>query len=227
LSLAANTAVDWDSIDTVLLDMDGTLLDLHFDNYFWTQHLPKRYSEMLAVPLHEINADIAIRLQQKQGTLAWYCTDYWSREFALDIIAIKSEIKHLICERPQVLKFLEKIGAMGKRRVLVTNADRASIALKFSMTQIEPLLDEVISSHDYGIPKEQQLFWHQLKQHVPFDKARTVFIDDSDSVLKAAKTFGIGHIFAINQPDSTQCPRHRDEFAELVNFLDLLSPFDG
>jgi hypothetical protein len=132
LSLAANTAVDWDSIDTVLLDMDGTLLDLHFDNYFWTQHLPKRYSEMLAVPLHEINADIAIRLQQKQGTLAWYCTDYWSREFALDIIAIKSEIKHLICERPQVLKFLEKIGAMGKRRVLVTNADRASIALKFS-----------------------------------------------------------------------------------------------
>ncbi|MEC7663678.1 MAG: haloacid dehalogenase, partial [Pseudomonadota bacterium] len=26
-------ALDWQNIDTVLLDVDGTLLDLHYDNF--------------------------------------------------------------------------------------------------------------------------------------------------------------------------------------------------
>ncbi|HBT55971.1 MAG TPA: haloacid dehalogenase, partial [Pseudomonas sp.] len=32
--------LNWNAIDTVLLDMDGTLLDLHFDNHFWLEHMP-------------------------------------------------------------------------------------------------------------------------------------------------------------------------------------------
>ncbi len=219
--------LNWDSIDTVLLDMDGTLLDLHFDNYFWTKHLPIRYSEIHGVPHAQINTEIHTRLKEKQGSLEWYCTDYWSSEFSLDIITIKSEVKHLICERPQVLPFLERLGAMGKNRVLVTNADRAGLKLKFSKTKIEPLLDTVISSHDYGIPKEQQQFWHQLKRDISFDLTRTVFIDDSIPVLRAAKDFGISHIFAVTQPDSTQPQRIHSEFPRLGNFLDLLSPVNG
>lgn len=219
--------LNWDSIDTVLLDMDGTLLDLHFDNYFWTKHLPIRYSEIHGVPHALINTEIHTRLMEKQGSLEWYCTDYWSSEFSLDIITIKSEVKHLICERPQVLPFLERLGAMGKNRVLVTNADRAGLKLKFSKTKIEPLLDTVISSHDYGIPKEQQQFWHQLKRDISFDLTRTVFIDDSIPVLRAAKDFGISHIFAVTQPDSTQPQRIHSEFPRLGNFLDLLSPVNG
>ena len=27
--------IDWTQLDTILLDMDGTLLDLEFDNHFW------------------------------------------------------------------------------------------------------------------------------------------------------------------------------------------------
>ncbi|MCP4043692.1 MAG: haloacid dehalogenase, partial [Gammaproteobacteria bacterium] len=34
--------INWNSIHTVLLDMDGTLLDLHFDNQFWLEHVPLR-----------------------------------------------------------------------------------------------------------------------------------------------------------------------------------------
>lgn len=227
MSLGANLSIDWNNIDTVLLDMDGTLLDLHFDNYFWTQYLPTRYSEIHSVPLTEISPMIQKRLEEKQGSLEWYSTDYWSAQFNLDIIAIKREIKHLICERPQVLRFLETLGAMGKHKILITNADRPGLELKFSETEIAPLLDRVISSHDYGIPKEQQNFWHQLKTDVPFDSARTVFIDDSESVLNAAKRFGIKHIFAVAQPDSSQLREVNSDFPSLVNFLDLVRPVDG
>ena len=30
-------------VDTVLLDMDGTLLDLAFDNYFWQKLVPETW----------------------------------------------------------------------------------------------------------------------------------------------------------------------------------------
>ena len=42
-------SLPWSDIDTVLLDMDGTLLDLHFDNHFWLEHLPQRYAELHGV----------------------------------------------------------------------------------------------------------------------------------------------------------------------------------
>jgi putative hydrolase of the HAD superfamily len=35
-------SLDWDRIDDVLLDMDGTLLDRHFDNFFFEEELPRR-----------------------------------------------------------------------------------------------------------------------------------------------------------------------------------------
>ena len=37
--------IDWNAINTVLLDMDGTILDLHFDNYFWKEYVPQKYAE--------------------------------------------------------------------------------------------------------------------------------------------------------------------------------------
>ena len=34
--------IDWSRIDTVLLDMDGTLIDLRFDNHLWNVVVPDR-----------------------------------------------------------------------------------------------------------------------------------------------------------------------------------------
>ncbi|HNG60363.1 MAG TPA: haloacid dehalogenase, partial [Cellvibrionaceae bacterium] len=36
--------IPWQAIDTLLLDMDGTLLDLHYDNYFWLEYLPRAFA---------------------------------------------------------------------------------------------------------------------------------------------------------------------------------------
>lgn len=33
--------IAWQEVDTVLLDMDGTLTDLAFDNYFWQTLVPE------------------------------------------------------------------------------------------------------------------------------------------------------------------------------------------
>lgn len=212
----------WDQVDTVLLDMDGTLLDLHFDSYFWMQHLPRRYGEKYGLSTEQAIPDIAQRLAAKQGTLDWYCTEFWSRELDMDIVGLKREIKHLIAERPQTLDFLEVLGHRGKDRVLITNAHPDSVEIKFAVTGIQPLLDQVITSHDYGCPKEDQRFWQQLQQHMPFDPARTLFIDDSEAVLRSAQTYGIAHLLAIEIPDSQQPARPSYGFPAIQAFSQVL-----
>ena len=214
--------LDWDSIDTVLLDMDGTLLDLHFDYYFWTQHLPEKYNQIQNGDIQQTTLYIANRLAEKQGQLEWYCTDYWSKQFGLNIIQAQAEVKHLIQERPQVIEFLESLGRKQKNRVLITNSDRPSIELKFANSAIEPLLDQVISSHDYRAAKEDQQFWYELQKNLDFDPATTLFIDDSESVLNAAHQFGIKHLLSIKQPISTQPREDISQFPMIDDFMSLI-----
>lgn len=225
--MADNGNLDWQTIDTVLLDMDGTLLDLHFDSFFWLQHLPRRYSQLHNVPEDIAVADLHQQLIAKRGTLDWYCTDYWSRQLDVNIVELKREIQHLIGERPQTLAFLRVLGQMNKQRILVTNAHPDSIAIKFAVTDIEPLLDTVISSHNYGYPKEEQQFWQQLQSNIDFDPDRTLFIDDSEPVLNAARQYGIHYLLTIETPDSQQPSNPSNNYSALRNFEQILAIDNG
>lgn len=213
---------DWNSIDTVLLDMDGTLLDLHFDNFFWLNYLPRRYAEHHGVCPDQASRELHTRFAEKRGTLDWYCLEYWSTELAVNIRQLKEEIDHLIQERPYVQEFLHELGVTGKQRVLITNAHPQSLDLKLATTGIDPLLDTVVSSHQYRAPKEEPAFWHQLHRHIPFDPARTLFVDDTERILSVARDFGIQHLLCIAQPDSKAEPRQTCEFPTITHFNELL-----
>ena len=214
--------INWRAIDTVLLDMDGTLLDLHFDNYFWITYLPRRYAEHHGLCPDKATADLHRTFHEKRGTLEWYCLDYWSRELAVDIRALKEEIQHLIAERPHAMTFLKALKAAGKHRCLITNAHPKSLSLKLSLTGIGSELDIVISSHELGHPKEASSFWDALRSRLNFDPSRSLFIDDSPSVLAAAQRFGIAHIYAIAQPDSQRQPGNTGEFPAIHHFDEVL-----
>ncbi|MCK4586177.1 MAG: haloacid dehalogenase, partial [Gammaproteobacteria bacterium] len=59
--------IDWKKIKTVLLDMDGTLLDLHFDNHFWLEHMPRRFAEAKGVALEDARAELLSRYKEVEG----------------------------------------------------------------------------------------------------------------------------------------------------------------
>lgn len=214
--------LDWCRIDTVLLDMDGTLLDLYFDNYFWQRHLPQAYAHKQNIPLAEAERIVYSQFSSKHGTLDWYCLDYWGRELSLDIVALKKEIQHLIAIRPGVLNFLGFLRKQGKRSILITNAHRDSLNLKMENTGINTLLDRLISSHDFGHPKEDLVFWHKLSISESFDPSRTLFIDDTHTILDTAKQFGIGNLLSIYRPDSRADVRSQGVYPLLGDFSELL-----
>jgi len=78
---------DWKGIRTVFVDMDGTLLDLHFDNHFWHEHVPLRYGERHGLSTEAARGQLLPRFRAMEGSLQWYCLDHWSRELELDILA--------------------------------------------------------------------------------------------------------------------------------------------
>ncbi|MFZ3152650.1 GMP/IMP nucleotidase [Pseudomonas sp.] len=212
----------WNAIDTVLLDMDGTLLDLHFDNHFWLQHLPQRYAEHHGVSRALAEAELLPLFRQHAGTLNWYCTDFWSRELKLSIRELKREVAHLIALRPDADTFIQALRHAGKQVVLITNAHRDSLSLKLERIELAPYFDRLISSHDYGFPKEDQQFWHALQQDCPFNPARSLFIDDSLPILRSAGRFGVAQLLAVRQPDSQAGPKDTEEFAAVEDYRELL-----
>jgi putative hydrolase of the HAD superfamily len=214
--------LDWTQIDTVFLDLDGTLLDLHFDNYFWLEHVPLRYAEKNNVSLATAKTELLSRYRAIAGTLKWYCVAHWSRELDLDIVQLKHEVAHLIAVHPHVTTFLQALTTLGKRRVLVTNAHQYSLALKLERTGLAGYFNRILSAHELGIAKEEAGFWSTVHAVEPFNLQRTLFIDDNLDVLNAARAFGFHQLLAVVKPDSTAPCRTAATFMAIENFAELL-----
>ena len=217
-----SAALPWDEIDTVFLDMDGTLLDLHFDNHFWLEHVPLRYAEQHRLSVDEAKQQLFPRFRAMEGSIDWYCVDYWSRELGLDISALKRELEHLIQVHPQVVEFLQALRTMGKRVALLTNAHHKVIELKMTSTGLAEHFDRLICAHAFRVPKEDAQFWPRLAAEDPFDPDRTLFVDDSLPVLRAARDYGIRHLRAVRLPDSKAPPKQTEDFIAIESFDDLL-----
>lgn len=218
----AASPLPWDDIDSVLLDMDGTLLDLNFDTYFWAEHVPQRFAEKNGIALEQAKAQLYPRFSAVVGTMDWYCIDYWTRELGLDIALLKEEVDHLIAVHPQVPEFLERVRDAGKRVVLVTNAHMKSLELKMERTRLVGHFDSVICSHEFRLPKEHLDFWARMQQREPFVPGRTLLVDDSLPVLRSARHYGIGHLRAVARPDSRQPARDGGEFAAIGDFGEIM-----
>jgi 5'-nucleotidase len=219
---ARTAAIDWDAVDTALLDMDGTLLDLRFDNWFWLEHVPAIWARMRGVAAEAAHAELAPRFAAARGTLEWYCIDHWSRELELDIRALKRGVRAQVAWLAGAEQFLARLAALGKRRVLVTNAHPETLAIKDAHAALAGQLDAAYSTHAFGAPKEAAAFWPRLHAVERFDPARTLLVDDSLPVLGAARGFHIRWLRAIRRPDSGQPPRDTGEFVGVDSVAELL-----
>lgn len=214
--------ISWTAIHNVLLDMDGTLLDLHFDNHFWLEHVPQRYAQTRGVALETARRELTARYEQVEGTLDWYCVDYWSEQLGLDIPVLKEEVDHLIAVHPGVIDFLQAVRATGRRIVLATNAHGKAIDLKLKRTRLGDYFDAIVCSHDLRAPKEHADFWRRLQEIEPFERERTLLVDDSLPVLRAARDYGVQHLLAVRKPDSKGPIREQDEFPAISKFGEIL-----
>ncbi len=218
----APAAVDWEGVDTVLLDMDGTLLDLRFDNWFWLTFVPSRYAVAQGISDAEAHLRLAPKFKGVAHTLQWYCIDYWTRELELDIPALKRETLPRVGFLPGAEAFLRKLRRSGKRVVLVTNSHPTTLAIKNERVALTQYFDACYSSQPFEAPKEDAAFWPRLAAREEFSRRRTLFIDDSLRVLQCAREYGIAHLRAVRRPDSGAPPQATADFAAIDGVAELL-----
>jgi len=212
----------WEEVDWVLLDMDGTLLDKYFDDYFWETLVPEEYGRRRGLSLAAARQEVFARYQRHEGTLNWTDIDFWSRELDLDIPALKESIRHLIEVHPDTEDFLKFLQERQKKVVLVTNAHWKTLDLKMNHVGLLGYFDEVISSFDLGAPKEELRFWQTLRRRLQFDPLRTMLVDDNAEVLAAARRYGLKHLFFKAKSSSQLPPYHHPDFITLESFYELM-----
>lgn len=198
---SALTQGQWDELEAILLDMDGTLLDLAFDNDFWLRQVPRLYAEKMAIDLEVAQKQLFDLYHDHKGTLEWYCTDFWSEQLGIDIIKHKYDLAHNIAIRPGTLEFLHKAKAHNKRLVLVTNAHPDTLAVKMDRVLIAKYFDDIYSSHQFSRPKESPDFWTRLQQEINIPLDRCLFVDDSEEILMVAQQSGVKLVLSVSQPD--------------------------
>jgi HAD superfamily hydrolase (TIGR01509 family) len=215
---------DWSEIETVFLDMDGTLIDLKYDNFLWTQRLPELFAAANGICVDAARDHLYAEMRNTSESLHFYCLDYWAEFTKINIDALHVELSSLIEFRANAECFIKTVRASGRRTVLVTNAHPKSLAVKDKKVGLTVLVDAAFSSHNLGLPKEHDLFWPELGNRESFDPSHTLVIDDNVSVLRAAQSSGIKHLLCVSQPDSTQPPRNElpfpafNDFEEIMNF---------
>ncbi len=214
--------IDWSRVDLVMLDMDGTLLDLHFDNHFWRQLVPQHWAQARGLDVAQARHELEQRYHKERGSLSWYSVDFWSEELGLDLLTLKQSERGRIRLRPHTQDFLQALAGSGRQRWLVTNAHHHSLALKLDVTGIGAHFDLIICSHELAAAKESAAFWQRLQDRHPFPASACLLVDDNEEVLDTACVYGIGQVLCIRQPDSQQARRNDLRHPAIDDFHEIM-----
>ncbi len=212
----------WANIETVFLDMDGTLLDKYYDDYFWEHYVPENYAKKHNLSHPEARQHLLGTYKSVENTLQWTDLDYWSERLGLDIARLKKEISHLVNIHPDVIDFLAYMDNLGKNVYLVTNAHPKALQVKMDKVKMKNWFQGLICSQEVGAAKEQSIFWHKLHNILPYDKETTLFADDTEKVLISAAGYGIQHLIHMAKPSSRLDPQHSLNFPSILSFRELM-----
>ena len=212
----------WKDIDTVLLDMDGTLLDKHFDDYFWEQYVPEHYSLKHDLSVEEAKKKLLQRYQKVESTLCWTDLDYWSVQLGLDIPELKTGLNHLIAIHPYVLDFLNFCHSINKKVYLVTNAHPKTLSIKLEKTAIGHMFDRIVCADEVGLAKEEDGFWEKLEDMLGFEKSSTLLADDTEKVLRSAEKYGIRNLIFVAKSSSRKPVTCSSRYPSIMYFRELV-----
>ena len=208
--------------ETLMLDMDGTVLDLAYDNYVWKELVPEHYAKVTGIGIDDARTRLFAKYHEIQGDIQWYCLDHWSERLGLDVLELHRGVNHRIGYLPGAKNFLEALREHNVRVLLVTNSHPDTLALKDEVTGLAGYFDAIYTSHQFGFAKERQEFWQALQKEEHFVTDSTLFVDDNRTVLNSANTYGLDMLVEISQPDTSEPVRETAAYTGVKGVAEML-----
>jgi len=215
-------AFAWDRVDDVLLDVDGTLLDRHFDNFFFEEELPRRYAAKHGLMVEEARERLLAMYRAVEGELDWTDLNYWTKTLDIDVVALTKEFDYLIALHPDSLDFLRHLRAQRKRIYLLTSAHAAGVEIKVAKTRIDRYVDRIVNAFEVGYLKMRPEFWPTCQRLLEFEPSRSLYIDDDEACLAAAQKFGVKFLYHRSKSSSHQPPQPSSRYESIESFHELL-----
>ena len=222
-ALSPQHSIDWSRIDDVLLDMDGTLLDRHFDNFFFEEELPRRYALLHQLSFEESRERLMAMYRSVEGELAWTDLNYWTEQVGIDVVAMHRELDHMIGFLPGAEDFLHHLRQLGKRVTIITNAHSTGVSVKVAKTGLDRYVGRIVDAFEVGYLKMRPEYWPTCQRLLNFDPARSLFMDDDEGCLTAAKAFGVAQLVHSAKSSSQLPPAPLPHFFSIAGFSPLLN----
>ncbi|MBE2898754.1 GMP/IMP nucleotidase [Pasteurellaceae bacterium 20609_3] len=214
--------LNWAAIDTVIFDLDGTLIDLALDYEFWKTIVPQAYSATHAVADAAAEQLLSAHYARIEHSMQWYDVDYWADTLQLPIREMLHTHVQNIKVRSNTQKLLTALKRAGKQLMLLTDSHPYSLQEKLAQCDLAPFFDIMVSSHEFQHPKMTDALWRELIATYGIIPDRTLLIDDMQPVLDCARANGIGHTLAIRTPNSLAGEKHFDGHESISDFAQLL-----
>ena len=208
--------------DHLLLDLDGTLLDSHFDDYFWEELIPDIIARRDGITPPAARQQLLALYNEARFSLRWADVNYWSEQLGVDIVALKRQQSHLIRLHPGAGDFLRRAKKSGLSLHLVTDAHPRTLTIKFEKVDIRGFFDTIICAEDVGAAKSEIGFWRSLPA-MGYDLGRCLLVDDNLAVLRQASRVGIAACIHITRPNSRRASQSKAEFFAALSVAGLPS----
>jgi putative hydrolase of the HAD superfamily len=203
--------------------MDGTLLDRHFDNFFFEEELPRRYAAQNRLSFEESRDRLMSMYRSVERQLEWTDLHYWTKRVGIDVVAMHKELDHLIGFLPEAAEFLRHLKKLGKRVTVLTNAHESGVSIKVAKTGLDRHVDRIVNAFEVGYLKMRREYWPNCQRLVGFDPTRSLYIDDDERCLVTAAQFGIRHIFHSAQSSSQLPPELSSQFPSIESLSVLMN----
>jgi len=181
----------------VSLDLDGTIVNRDYVDYFWLELVPTLYAERHGLSLEEAKKEVQRQYDEiGPKDLRWYNPQYWFQRFGLDSGMLSwalEEAGRFVKPYRDALEFVE--AAQGKAQlVLSTSASREFIGIVFArVPELAPVFTHVFSStSDFSLPGKPPEFYKAVLKQLEAEPSELVHAgDDEEADYRIPATLGI------------------------------------
>lgn len=129
----------------------------------------------------------------------------------------------MIAFLPGAEEFLRYLRQLGKRVTIVTNAHEAGVSVKTARTGLDRHVDRILDAFEVGYLKMRPEYWPNCQRLLGFDPMRSLYMDDDEGCLEAAKQFGVAHLIHSAKSSSQLPPAPLAQFVSVTSFAPLLN----